>query len=373
MNGNEYHNLYGFYYGRALFEGMLGLGRRPLIYARSGWVGSQRYPALFLGDQTPTFDGMRSTLRAGLNLGLMGFAYWTADVFGLSGKTSPETHMRYAQWALMSPVARYFWRPPEIDDTRFPWSHGPEVEANFRQYTELRYRLLPYFSALAWEARQSGLPMLRPLALEFQEDRRLADVEDQALLGAGLMICPVVEAGATRRRIRLRKASGTISGVKSWQDRGDRYPAPLDRLPILARGGTILPMGPVIQSIPDDHCFDQLQFHIWPPYPAHGWLYEEDGTTLDYTRGDWSRTQVTAEREGPRILVRISKAEGGYPGQPVTRQVELILYRSKAPSQAWVNGQLSQDWSYDPRKGETSIRLACSIFEETIVEILEQP
>jgi alpha-D-xyloside xylohydrolase len=374
MDGREYHNLYGFYYGRALYEGMLGLGRRPLIYARSGWVGSQRYPALFLGDQTPSFEGIRNTLRAGLNLGLMGFTYWTADIFGLSGKTTPETHMRYAQWALMSPVARYFWRPPEIDDTRFPWSHGPEAEANFRKYTELRYRLLPYFAALAWEAHQSGLPMLRPLALEFQNDSRLAGVEDQALLGDGLMICPVVEAGATNRRVQLPQGTWHDFWTgQSWQGPGEiEYPAPLERLPILVRGGTILPMGPVLQSIPDDHRFDQLQLHVWPPYPANGWLYEEDGVTLEYIRGAWSRTQVTADQEGRRIEVRLTAAQGSFPGQPTTRQVELILYRTKAASQALVNQQPGQDWSYDPQYGATSLRLTCSVQEETVIEVVEQ-
>jgi alpha-glucosidase (family GH31 glycosyl hydrolase) len=373
MDGKEYHNLYGFYYGRALFESMLGLGRRPLIYARSGWIGSQRYPALFLGDQTATFEGIRSTLRAGLNMGLMGFAYWTADIFGLSGKTTPETHMRYAQWALMSPVARYFWRPPEIDDTRFPWSHSPAVEANFRRYTELRYRLLPYFTALAWEAHQSGLPMLRPLALEYQDDSRLAGVEDQALLGDGLMICPVVEAGATGRRIQLPQGTWhDFWSQESWQGPGEiEYPAPLDRLPILARGGTILPMGPVLQSIPDDHRFDNMQFHIWPPYPASGWMYEDDGTTLNYTRGDWSRTQVTAEEDERRIVVRIGAADGSYPGQPEIRQVELVLHHAKALSQVQVEGQPIQDWSHDPHKGETSIRLSCNVHKDTIIQLLE--
>jgi len=113
MDGREYHNLYGFFYGKGLSEGMAALDdRRPLIYARSVWVGSQRYPAMFLGDQKPTFECLRRTMRASLNMSLAGFAYWTADVFGLDGKTTPETHMRYAQWALLVPVARYFVRPP---------------------------------------------------------------------------------------------------------------------------------------------------------------------------------------------------------------------------------------------------------------------
>lgn len=373
MDGREYHNLYGFYYGRAMFEGMLGLGRRGLIYARSGWLGSQRYPALFLGDQAPTFECIRSTLRAGLGLGLMGFAYWTADVFGLAGKTSAETHMRYAQWALMSPVARYFWRPPQIDDTRFPWSHGPEAEANFRKYTELRYRLLPYFTALGWEAHQSGLPLLRPLALEFQQDEQLAGVEDQAMLGAGLMICPVVEAGARQRRIRLPQGAWhDFWSQQTWQGPGEiDYAAPLDCLPVLARGGTILPLGPVLQSIADEHRFDELEFHLWPPYPASGMLYEDDGASLEYIRGAYSRTYVTADESQDQIVVRISPAQGNFAGQPVTRRVELILHRAPAPAQVQVNEQASQDWQYDAAAGEMRLRLSCSIFEETTIRIVK--
>lgn len=105
MDGREYHNLYGFFYSRAIYEGMAGgsVGggsethpythpdddRRPFIYARSAWAGSQRFPAIFLGDQKPTFEHIHTTMRAGLNMGLLGFAYWTADVFGLDGKTAP--------------------------------------------------------------------------------------------------------------------------------------------------------------------------------------------------------------------------------------------------------------------------------------------
>jgi alpha-glucosidase (family GH31 glycosyl hydrolase) len=373
MEGQEYHNLYGFYYGRAMFEGMLGQGRRGLIYARTGWIGSQRYPALFLGDQAPSFECMRSTLRAGLNLGLMGFAHWTADVFGLAGKTTAETHMRYAQWALMSPVARYFWRPPEIDDTRFPWSHGEEAEANFRKYTELRYRLLPYFTVLAWEAQQSGLPMLRPLMLEFQEDRDLAGVEDQALLGAGLMICPVLEAGATQRRIRLPQGTWhDFWTQESWQGPGEiAYAAPLDRLPMLARGGTILPMGPVLQSIPDDHRFDEVQFHLWPPYPASGVLYEDDGASLDYTRGAWSITRLRAKEESRQLVIYIAPAEGQFPGQPQSRRVEFVIHRGCMPEEVMVNGQVQESWRFDRETSQLHLALVCPIDEGTSIQILQ--
>ncbi len=371
LEGREYHNLYGFFYGRALYEGMAQLDdRRPWIYSRSAWAGSQRYPAMFLGDQAPSYAHMRATLRAGLNLGLSGFAYWTADCFGLSGKTTPETHMRYAQWALLCPVARYFWRPPEVDGTRFPWSHGPDVEANFRAYAQLRYRLLPYYYALADESYRTGLPIVRPMLLEFPQDERFAAADDQFMLGDRLLVAPVMEAGATKRRIVLPEGvwhdfwSGEV-----YEGGGEiEYPAPLNRLPLLVRGGTILVLGPERASIPDDHAFDHLFLHLWPPYPAEGWLYDDDGRTRAYRRGECSRTRFSALEEEGRVVVRVAPAAGDFPEQVPSRQVEIVLHRAPAPSEVRVNGRPAQGWEHKTTERTTRVAVRCPVDEETEVE-----
>jgi len=378
MDGREYHNIYGFYYGRALYEGMqkleddqVGEYRRPLIYARSVWAGSQRYPALFLGDQKATFEGIRSTLRAGLNLGMLGFAYWTPDVFGLDGKTTPEIHMRYAQWALLAPVARYFWRPPKIDDTRFPWSHSEEVEANFRKYAELRYRLLPYYNNLAWEAYQTGAPIIRPMVLEFQHSNKLADVYDQVMLGDRLMLCPILEPGAVSRRILLPEGIWHDYWTQeTWRGPGEiKYSAPMDRLPVLVRSGTLLPMGQPMDHIPDDHSLDQLELHIWPPYPANGWLFDDDGQTLAYQSGAFSRTRITTQGDPSHITFRIAPAEGVFPGQVKVRHVDLHLQRSTSPTRITINGRPLTEWRYDESRHLTIVPLVCPVQQETIVEV----
>ena len=379
MDGREYHNLYGFFYSRAMYEGMAALDdRRPFIYARSTWAGSQRFPAIFLGDQKPTFEHLQSAMRAGLNMGLLGFAHWTADVFGLDGKTTPETHVRYAQWALLAPVARYFWRPPEIDDTRLPWSHGPQAEANFRAIAELRYRLLPYYYALAWEAYLTGLPILRPMLLDAaaQDDPRFADVFDQQMLGDKLMLAPVVEPGATQRRILL--PTGTwhdFWSTDSFEGRrddpaGHLYAAPLDRLPVLVRGGSIIPMGPVLQHIPDDHRFDQLQLHIWPPYPASGILYDDDGRTRAYQSGEYSVTRFIAEGDSRRTVVRVEPAEGNFPGGVEIRELEIVLHRAEAPAEVKVNGGAVEDWRYEAEGRRVVVGVRCEVREGVRVEVL---
>jgi alpha-glucosidase (family GH31 glycosyl hydrolase) len=348
MDGREYHNIYGFYYGRATYERFgdspsphPSPGARGLIYARTAWIGSQRYPALFLGDQNADFESLRRSIRGGLNLALAGFSYWTADVFGLSGKTSPETHIRYAQWALLSPVARYFVRPEIIDKTRFPWSHNAQVEFNFRRYAELRMRLLPYYNTLAHESYLTGIPIMRPLMLEFPEDLRLRCVDDQVLLGEHLMICPVVEQGAKSRKITLPAGVWhDFWSERTWQGPVSvEYPAPLDRLPLLVRGGTILPMGPVLQNIPDGHAFDHLEFHVWPPYPAEGLFFDDDGHSTAYQHEGFSRTRLRAEQKGGKVVIRISAAQGHFDGQVKKRRVDLILHRAGELESARVNGE----------------------------------
>ena len=375
MDGLEYHNLYGFFYGRAIYEGMAtNTERRPFIYARSVWAGSQRYPAMFLGDQKPGLEYVRSTIRAGLNLSLLGFAYWTPDVFGLDGPTSEETHMRNAQWGLLAPVARYFWRPPAIDGTRFPWSHGERAEANFRSYTELRYRLLPYLYSLARESWQSGLPIVRPLLLEFQDDLALRDIYDQVLLGDRLMLCPVTQPGAAARRICLPEGIWydfwSDGFPKFWQGpREIEVPAPLERLPILVRGGSILPMGPVLQSIPDQHKFQELELHAWPPYPARCSIYDDDGWSQAYTRGEYAQSEISIIQEPSGLVVTISADHGSFVDQPLVRQVTLVLHDSLFPEDVYINECEFKEWQYQELTREIKVRLSCPTTQDTVVKI----
>ena len=376
MDGREYHNIYGFYYGRATYESTPssplpgeGPGVRALIYARTAWIGSQRYPALFMGDQNADFESIRRGIRAGLNLALAGFSYWTADVFGLSGETTPETHIRYAQWALLSPVARYFVRPEKIDNTRFPWSHNTQVEFNFRRYAELRMRLLPYYNTLAHESHLTGIPIMRPLMLEFPEDARLLRVDDQIMLGEHLLICPVVEQGAKSRKITLPEGDWhDFWSERTWQGPiSIEYPAPLDRLPLLVRGRTILPMGPVLQNIPDGHVFDHLEFHIWPPYPAEGLFFDDDGHSTAYRQEGFARTRLRAEQKDNRLVIRVSGAQGHFDGQVKKRRVDVILHRAADVESARVNGENAPVTS---QPDFVRISFEHTVMKDTLVEIV---
>jgi alpha-glucosidase len=213
------------------------------------------------------------------------------------------------------------------------------VEFNFRKYAELRMRLLPYYNTLGHESHIAGMPLMRPLLFEFDNDEHLRGVDDQIMLGGNLMICPVIQSGARSRKIVLPAGQWhDFWSERSWQGKiSIEYSAPLDRLPILVKGGSILPMGPVLQHIPDGHVFNHLELHIWPPYPAEGIFFDDDGQTCAYLHGAFSRTRLRAEQVGKQLLIRISAAQGTFEGQLEKREIEIILHLADEIKCASVN------------------------------------
>jgi alpha-glucosidase (family GH31 glycosyl hydrolase) len=245
---------------------------------------------------------------------------------------------------MFNPIARYFWRPAAIDPTRFPWSHGPEAEANFRRLAELRYRLLPYYCCLAWEAHLAGIPLLRPMMLEFPGEARFTATEDQLMIGDCLLLAPVLHAGARERSVMLPDGVWhDFWSARSWAG-GQRVSvqAPLDRVPLMACGGSILPLGPIASSIPDAHTFRELELHLWPPYRGTRVFREEDGRTRRYLHGQFASTRMEVRSTGTEIELRIDPADGTYPELPAARRWRVVLHRAIACGQARVDGRQVQ-------------------------------
>jgi alpha-glucosidase (family GH31 glycosyl hydrolase) len=253
--------------------------------------------------------------------------------------TTPENQMRRVQWELLNPELQPAEHPPEMNDPRLPWSLAPRVESNFRKYSGLRMRLSPYYNSLAYESRLTGLPVLRPPIVKSLNDTSLRCQGDQIMLGSCLMICPVVEPDATSRLIALPEGLWhDFCSRRSWQGSTViEYPAPPDCMPILVRGGTILPMGSPARNEHDGRVFEKLELHIWSPYPAEGILFDDDGSSTAYERSAFSRTRLRAEDTGDHLLIRISGAQGRFTGQLEKRRVNIILRQPGFVESAFVN------------------------------------
>jgi len=192
------HNLYPLLYNRAVAEITLEITGESIIWARSSWAGSQRYPLHWGGDAANSDVGMAATLRGGLSLGLSGFTFWSHDIGGFTTRTPEELYRRWLPFGMLSSHSRSHGAPPKE-----PWEYGPEFTEAFRQATELRYRLMPYLWAQAKDSSERGLPMLRALLIEYPDDPGSWLVEDQYLLGSDILVAPLMESGSSRRDVYL--------------------------------------------------------------------------------------------------------------------------------------------------------------------------
>lgn len=343
LDPEEFHNVYGFYYARATFEKSQQhhARRRALIFSRTAWAGTQRFPAIFLGDQTPKFKHIGATMRCGLNMSLLGFAWWGADVFGLYRKPRPEIHRRYGQWALFVPIARYFSAPGMTE--RDPWGCGTESAESFRQHLHLRMRLLPHYYRLAREAHESGLPIIRPLILEFQDDPAVRDIWQQTMIGEALMMAPVLSPGAESIDVYFPEGDW----YHWWDD--CHYQGPSwhrvavcpGQLPLFVRGGCPLVLGPVLQHIAEEHRFETLEAHFYSPFDGEVRLYEDDGTTLAYSEGafSWQHFGISQDTGNSSVTVTMGPAEGDFAGRPCRRLLTLVLHRVDRPERVLLDGQ----------------------------------
>ncbi|MDR0396401.1 MAG: alpha-xylosidase [Oscillospiraceae bacterium] len=189
------HNYYTSLYNKTVFE-LLERERgegEACVFARSATVGGQRYPVHWGGDSTSNYPSMAESLRAGLSLSMCGFAFWSHDISGFEDTASPDVYKRWAAFGLLSTHSRLHGS----SSYRVPWLFGEEAVDVVRFFTRLKLRLMPYLLAKAAEAHETGVPVMRAMAMEFPDDPACADLDLQYMLGDGLLVAPVFRADGT--------------------------------------------------------------------------------------------------------------------------------------------------------------------------------
>jgi len=239
--GVEIHNLYMHLYAKASYDACLEARGEGIVWRRSGFVGSQKYPGTWAGDTQTTWAGFKHCLQGGLSAGLSGEAFWASDIGGFCGEVpSPELYIRWMQFGMLSGLTRFHGNTP-----REPWYFGEMAVENTRHYAKLRYKLLPYILKTAQEACDTGIPMMRHMKLEFQNEPGTVHLDDQYMLGSELLIAPIINEGATSRFVYLPKGVWKMFENPSESYDGGRFievEAPLDRIPIFMRAEAEIPM-----------------------------------------------------------------------------------------------------------------------------------
>jgi alpha-D-xyloside xylohydrolase len=246
LTGAEMHNPYPLLYQQASFEATQGAGgRRAVAWSRSAAPGVQRYPGHWAGDSECTFLDMANTLRGGLASAMSGLAYWSHDIGGFWGEPSPALYVRWAQLGFLSTLSRYHGATP-----REPWRFGEEALAIFREYAQLRSRLVPYLVSHGWQATETGTPLMRPMVMEFPDDAASHAFDLQYCLGRELLVSPVVtDDGWVTTYLPPGHWMDWWSGAVLEGPRTLRRQVPLRELPLYLRENSLLVLGPVRQHV----------------------------------------------------------------------------------------------------------------------------
>ena len=348
-------NTFALNMARATYEGLAHLqpDRRPFVITRAGYAGIQRYAITWIGDSNATFEQLALSVPMFASMGLSGQPFVGADTPGFIGRGSAELLVRAYQVAAFTPFCRNHTAVDIYDHE--PWRFGVPYENMVRAALELRYRLLPFLYTTLEEAHRTGVPLFRPLLLEFQQDPTALNLDDQFMVGAALLAAPVVRENERARDVYLPAGRWYDFWTGAALDAtGDlrRVEAPLERLPLFVRGGSIVP-STVAMNHTGEKPWDPLRFDIYPDADgtAAGSLYEDDGRSPAYLRGDFRRT--TLSLAGGRLSMGL---EGNY--RPPARELEFILHTAGAIKAVVVDGQPlpAPAWSRDEH-GTLTVRL----------------
>ncbi len=251
----------------------------------------QRYGVInWSGDIGGTWDTYRRQIVAGLNYSITGLPYWTTDIGGFfrpgnsqyTDKKYQELLTRWYQWGAFNPIFRIHGHQTETE----PWHYGQQVEENMRTMLTLRYRLLPYIYSNAWQVTKYGSTMMRPLIMDFRNDTAALSQQFEYMFGNNILVAPITEPNITTCNVYLPKNSDWYNFWNGNRLNGGQTistDAPLNKIPLFIKAGSIIPMGPAIQYATENN--DPIEIRIYPGADGIFALYEDQNDNYNYEKG----------------------------------------------------------------------------------------
>ncbi|SDA24598.1 TIM-barrel domain-containing protein [Sphingomonas sp. NFR15] len=334
----EIHNIFGMQNTRATFEGLRALrpDERPFVMTRASYAGGQRYAVTWTGDNSSTWDHLRLSVHQLINLGLSGFAYAGADVGGFTGGPSADLLTRWFEIGAFTPIFRD--HSDKGKPRTEPWVDGPEHLAIRRRFVEERYRLMPYFYALADANARTGDPIMRPVFYDYPGllTARSCDQAMTFTVGRSLLVAPPAKMESPQAYDVCLPAGGWFdlwSGrrVTGWPSTDTRdgdatllmQTPRLDSLPVFVRAGTILPRQPLVQSLSETPA-GPLELHVYPGADCTGELYADDGHSMAFTRRGFLRQHLRCAQGPAGLRLSFDARDGAY--RPWWRRVAVVVH-----------------------------------------------
>jgi alpha-D-xyloside xylohydrolase len=348
-SGDRYHNVFPLLYVDGMSRRIRGYrpDRRVLILARAAYLGSQRTGAIFWSsDIDPSWEALRRQIPTGLNMTASGIAYWGNDIGGWQPlpQTSSATHppltdpsdardvvghdddypelfTRWFEYGTFLPTLRVHGERKHTEI----WAYGRQAEAILARYDRLRYQLIPYIYSLARHTYESGAPFMRALWMDFPGDPKVADIGDEYMFGPDFLVAPVTSQGQTRKQVYLPAGADWYDYWTHTRIPGGRtvtVDAPIDRIPVFVRAGSILPLGAVVPSTATPQAIERIR--VYPGRDANFDLYDDDGVSYDYEHGGGRLTHLHWDDAAHHLTV---SGSGKILRRPVSDLLEVVSAR----------------------------------------------
>jgi alpha-glucosidase len=341
------HNVYGMENVRATYEGLRKLqgDERPFVLTRAAYSGTQRYAATWTGDNSSTWNHLSMSTPMLLSLGLCGVTMAGDDIGGFAGSPPADLLTRWFEVGALNPMYRDHTAKGTADQE--PWVHGPRHEAIRRRYVELRYKLLPYIYTSMEESTRSGLPAMRPVFLDYPQAEDFYGNNRDFLFGPDLFVAPVTTETVDAEEVQLPPGDWYdywSSQKLSSKNKITLRPA-LDEMPLYVRAGAIIPNQPVVQNTGEKPA-GLLELRVYAGNDCRGSLYEDDGHTFAYQRGELLRVTYSCQASPSSIIVTATTEKSSF--QPWWNSAEVTVFgASTQPKEIRIGDRAIHEWRYD--------------------------
>ena len=373
---DEIHNVYGLTWDKVVTEqfNKRNPDKRIFQMTRAAYAGLQRYTFGWTGDSGCADDvnkgwaQMANQIPVLLSAGLGVIPFTTTDISGYCGdiKDYPamaELYTRWLQLGAFNPLSRIHH---EGNNAVEPWLFGAEAEKNAKAAIELKYTLLPYIYTYAREAHELGLPIMRPMVMEFPMDTETYDLDAQFMFGEEILVAPVVKKSARTKNLYLPEGLWIDFNDKKTEYTGEQWltvDAPLDFIPMFVRKGSIIPRMPVM-NYTREHKVYPVTFEVFPAIEgekAEFSLYEDDGENLGYLRGEYLRTPVSCTTSAEGYEIVIGEREGSVYKIEGEREFIFRIYTERLPKTVLLDGvkaKKGKTWTADKKEGICEFHIA---------------
>lgn len=356
--------------------------KRVFLLTRSSFLGQQHYGShSWSGDVVSTWENMRNQLAAGLNYSLCGIPYWNTDLGGfftwrynnnVNNIAYHELHTRWYEWGTFQPIMRSHNSSPVAVEIYQFGKKGDWTYDALEKYTKLRYRLLPYIYSTTWEVTSKAGSIIRPLMMDFNEDKKVYGIGDEYMFGYSFLVRPVTDSLYTwqdKKQNGYFKGFSKIGKVNVYLPSGAKWfdfwtgrqldggqqvsrEVPIDIMPVYVKAGSIIPWGPDVQYSTEKK-WNDLEIRIYPGADAKFTLYEDEFDNYNYEKGAYS--EITFTWDDSKKQLTLSNRKGAYKGMLKSRKFRIVIVKEGKGAGAEAAGTYDKTISYGGK--QVSVRL----------------